>query len=183
MKNIPNILSCFRIILVPFFVWAYLGLGNIPLACAIYVLAGATDVIDGFIARKFNLITKVGMVLDPLADKLLQLTATATIAISGIAFMWVVFGILLIKEILMVIGGIMLYRRKDVVVPAVWYGKVSSMYLFIVAFIIIACKQFLHEDILVALASSALAFSVFAWIGYMLNFKAAFKKGKQNEII
>ena len=178
MKNLPNILSTFRIMLVPLFVWAFLGLGNITLACSIYVLAGVTDVIDGYIARKYNLITKIGMILDPLADKLLQLTAIATIAIWGITFMWFVFGVLLIKEILMVVGGILLYKRKDIVVPAVWYGKVSSMYLFVMAFVIITCRNYLPESILIALASSALAFCVFAWIGYMLNFKAVFKKGK-----
>jgi len=183
MKNLPNILSCFRIMLVPFFVWAFLGLGNIPLACSIYVLAGLTDIIDGYIARKYNLITKMGIVLDPLADKLLQLTVTATIAISGIAFMWVVFGILFIKEVLMSVGTFLLNKRKDVVVPAVWYGKVSSAYLFIVAFVILAFRQHLHENILIALAFSALSLCVFAFIGYMLNFRAIVKKGKSNETI
>ncbi|MCL2739711.1 MAG: CDP-alcohol phosphatidyltransferase family protein [Oscillospiraceae bacterium] len=178
MKNLPNILSIFRIVLIPFFVWAFLGLGNIPLACSIFILAGLTDIIDGYIARRFNLITKLGMILDPLADKLLQLTAVAVVA-TKIPFMWIVFGILLIKEILMGIGTYMLNKRKDVVIPAVWYGKVSSTYLFIVIFVIIACRDYLHENALIALAFSALAFSVFAWIGYMLNFKAALAKGKK----
>jgi len=181
MKNLPNILSIFRIILVPIFVYVFLWKENIPLACGIYILAGLTDVIDGYIARKWNLITKLGTVLDPLADKLLQLTATATIAYSGLTFMWIVFSILLIKEILMVIGGIMLYKRKDVVVPSVWYGKVSSAYLFSVALIILACRDILPENIQIALAFSALAFGVFAWIGYMLNFRAVLKKGSNSQ--
>ena len=184
MKNIPNILSVFRIILVPIFAYIFLGLNNIPLACGVYILAGLTDIIDGYIARKFNFITRLGTVLDPIADKLLQLTVTASLAISGLNFMWLVFGILLLKEILMMIGGLFLYKKKDIIVPSVWYGKVSSAYLFIVALILILWRNIIPIEIQFALIFSCLGFGIFAWIGYMLKFKAIFKKGpKKNETI
>jgi len=169
MKNLPNVLTVFRIILVPIFVWAFLGLGSLPIACGIYILAGATDLLDGYIARKYNLITKLGTVLDPLADKLLQLTATATLAISGLHFMWAVFGILLIKEVLMVIGGAVLYK-KGVVMPAVWYGKVYSAYLFVVVLVVILWRDVLSRGVEIGLVASAIVIGILAGVGYWVKF-------------
>ena len=179
MKNIPNILSIFRIILVPFFVYAFLGLENIPLACGIYILAGLTDVIDGHIARKYNLITKLGIVLDPIADILLRLTAMATIAISGLSFMWIVFWILLAKEILLVLGVIFLkLKDRNIVAPAMWYSKVAGVYSFAVVLTLLSCQDILHKEAQIALAFSALAFWVFTLIGYIFNYKDVWKNGR-----
>ena len=182
MKNVPNALTIFRIILIPIFVYAFLGLGNIMLACFIYVLAGATDLLDGYIARKYNLVTKLGIVLDPLADKLLQLTATATIAISGLSFMWIVFGILLIKEILMILGGALLIKRKDIVMPAVWYGKVYSAFLFVVVLIIMIWKDALPATVQIVIVSLAIVIGILAGIGYLIKFLEIFNRGKNEAI-
>lgn len=184
MKNIPNILSGFRIVLVPIFAFLFLGLNNIPWACGVYILAGVTDIADGFIARKFNYVTKLGIILDPIADKLLQLTVTASLAISGLKFMWIVFGVLLLKEILQLIGGLFLLKKKDVVIPSVWFGKVSSAYLFFAALILIIWHDTIAIEYQFVLIFTCLGFFIFAWIGYMLKFKAIVKKGKkQNETI
>ena len=74
--NIPNLLSIFRLALIPVFaVVIFSPIPNSALwACLIFLLSGATDVLDGYIARKYNMITNVGKVLDPLADKLMQIT-------------------------------------------------------------------------------------------------------------
>ena len=171
MKNVPNILTIFRIILIPVFVWAFLGLGSIWLACVIYVVAGGTDLLDGYIARKYNATSKLGTVLDPLADKLMQLTVTATLAISGLAFMWVVFGILLFKEVLMIAGGAVLLGRKDITVPAVWYGKAYSAVLFVVILIIIIWRDVISVNFEITLVAVSVVMGILAGVGYLIKFK------------
>ena len=74
LKNIPNILSTIRILLVFVFVFLLFGLNSPVGALIVFLVAGATDVIDGFLARRFNWITNLGKILDPLADKLMQCT-------------------------------------------------------------------------------------------------------------
>ena len=85
-KNVPNILSAFRIALVPVFVAAYfLDGGKVKVfAAAVYALATLTDFLDGFIARKYNLITNLGRVLDPIGDKLMTLAVVSCITIDRI---------------------------------------------------------------------------------------------------
>ena len=70
--TIPNLLSLMRIALVPLIVWSYLNLEDGVLAGCLLVLSGATDIADGIIARRFNMISDLGKVLDPVADKLTQ---------------------------------------------------------------------------------------------------------------
>jgi len=176
-KNIPNILSIFRIILVPFFAYAFLSLKNIPLSCIIYILAGLTDVIDGYIARKYDLISKLGTVLDPIADILLRLTVTATLAVSGLSFMWLIFGVLLLKEIFMILGSILLYRHNNIVAPARWYSKVAGTYLFIVILIMLVFHNIFNDGVQMILAFSALGVWILAFIGYVVHYQEMLRKG------
>ena len=83
MKKVPNILTGLRLLMVPLFWWAYFE--NHMWGGAVFILACITDVVDGVIARKFDAITKVGMLLDPLADKLMQISAVTCLFLSGIS--------------------------------------------------------------------------------------------------
>jgi len=122
-KNIPNLLSAFRILLVPVFIFAYFsdGVGvdtdkvNVW-AVGVYALASFTDFLDGMIARKFNLTSNLGKVLDPLGDKMMQVAVMICITIDGI--LPVVFVcIVIVKELLMGIGGVVIHRRAKVEIP------------------------------------------------------------------
>ena len=75
LLTIPNLLSAFRILLVPVIVWLYCGRGDYPLTACVLVLSGVTDIVDGFIARRFRMVSDLGKVLDPVADKLTQAAA------------------------------------------------------------------------------------------------------------
>lgn len=125
MKKVPNILTVFRLFLVPIFIWAYFR--NAVIGGAVFILACATDVVDGFIARKFDAVTKFGMLVDPLADKMMQISAVVCLYISGILPQWIVT-ILVMKELIMIISASFLVK-KDVVIPATKIGKGSTVLL------------------------------------------------------
>ncbi|MBR5519646.1 MAG: CDP-diacylglycerol--glycerol-3-phosphate 3-phosphatidyltransferase [Clostridia bacterium] len=125
--NLPNILSMFRLILVPCFAVTYMSDAEHAgiYAGIIFVIAATTDVIDGYLARKWNQITPIGRILDPLADKLLQLTALSCLTIKGVV-PWIPCIIFLAKELLMMIGSAVLVKKLDDVIPSNIFGKLVS---------------------------------------------------------
>ena len=140
--NIPNILSLLRLVLVPCFAVIYMSsMKNAGIYAGIVFLAAAlTDVVDGYLARRWQQITKFGRILDPLADKLLQLTALACLMLKGVV-PWPLCAIFLGKELLMILGGMFMVNRLDDVIPSNLYGKVVS---FLISATICAAI-FFHE--------------------------------------
>lgn len=110
--TIPNILSIFRMVLIPVFVWTYCGLKNDLATALVLLLSGISDTADGIIARRFNMITTLGKAIDPVADKLTQI-AMLLCLLTRFPSLIILFALLLIKEIT---GGVMslliLKRRK-----------------------------------------------------------------------
>lgn len=138
--SIPNMLSFLRILLIPFFIIAYIRAVNPKdyyFATAIIVLSGLTDFIDGFIARKFHMITDVGKVLDPIADKLTQ-TAILLALMFHIRFMIVVMIVFAVKEITMGIISFQLLKQGKKLDGALWFGKISTAVFYTMMVIIIA---------------------------------------------
>lgn len=127
--TIPNILSCFRLCLIPFFVWTYCVKENYVGTVGILILSGATDVVDGFIARTFHMISDVGKVLDPVADKLTQAVMLVCL-LTRFPFMWVPLILMVIKEICMLITGYLVIRKTGVVYGANWHGKAATVLLY-----------------------------------------------------
>lgn len=129
--NIPNMLTTFRILLIPVFILIFFS--NSPSALiyslVIFLLAGATDILDGYIARKYNQVTKYGVVLDPLADKLMLLTVLFCLSLKTLIPSWI-FIIVAIKEISMIVSGILLYK-KDTIIPSNIFGKASTVLFYI----------------------------------------------------
>ncbi|AGC68476.1 CDP-diacylglycerol--glycerol-3-phosphate 3-phosphatidyltransferase PgsA [Thermoclostridium stercorarium subsp. stercorarium DSM 8532] len=126
-KYLPNILTILRLLVIP--VMAYLMiLGKWVPGLIVFLLAGLTDILDGYIARKFNVISNFGKLADPLADKLLQLTALLLLARGGRLPRYF-FYILCAKELAMIIGSLF-FLQKDVVVYSNWVGKTASAILF-----------------------------------------------------
>ena len=125
MKKIPNILTVIRLFLVPFFWWMYFK--NPAYGAVVFIAACVTDVVDGFLARKLDAITKFGMLVDPLADKLMQMSAEICLFISGILPQWIVT-VLVMKELIMIISASFLFK-KDIVIPANKVGKAATVLL------------------------------------------------------
>ncbi|EGD49228.1 CDP-alcohol phosphatidyltransferase [Ruminiclostridium papyrosolvens DSM 2782] len=136
-RYIPNALTLLRLIIVPFLGY-YIYCEKYTTAIILFAFGGFTDVLDGYIARKYNLITKWGKFFDPLADKLMQITALVFLVLHRFIPL-IVLIIVVIKESLMLAGGIMLYKKGKTVIGANWYGKLATVifYFAILATIII----------------------------------------------
>lgn len=129
--NIPNILTTFRILLIPIFIIIFFSSNPSALiySLLIFLLAGITDILDGYIARKYNQVTKYGVVLDPLADKLMLLTVLFCLSYKSLIPSWI-FIIVAIKEVSMIVTGIFLYK-KDTIIPSNFFGKASTVLFYI----------------------------------------------------
>lgn len=131
--TIPNLLSMFRILLIPLIVWLYCGKQDYPLAAWVLVLSGATDIADGFIARHFHMVSDLGKVLDPIADKLTQ-TAALGCLLTRFQAVWWLLGVLVVKETVMAVMGLLVIRRTGAVYSASWHGKLATCVLYAVIF-------------------------------------------------
>ncbi len=121
--TIPNIITLFRFALVPVCtIFIYFNI-MIP-AFVVYIVACSTDLLDGYIARKYKLVSQAGILLDPLADKLISVFAIIAFTVTGV-LPWFVVVTLIIKELLMIGGGIFLYFR-DIISPSNMFGKIAA---------------------------------------------------------
>ena len=130
--NVPNILTILRIFLVPIYLIIFFSNieNRVLIAGLVFILAGITDVLDGRIARKYNLQTKLGTVLDPFADKLMTFAILISFTYSSLIPPWILVAIGL-KEVLMIAGGAVLYLSKgNQVLPSNRYGKVATLFFY-----------------------------------------------------
>ena len=132
--TIPNLLSAFRILLVPVMAALYCGAGNYPLTAGVLLLSGATDVADGYIARRFHMVSDLGKVLDPVADKLTQ-TAMLACLLTRFEAMWGLLAVLVGKEAVMAAMGLFVIRRTREVYSARWHGKLATCVIYAVIFL------------------------------------------------
>lgn len=131
--TIPNLLSLFRLILIPVYMTIYLNAGGTRdylIAGIILAISCLTDMIDGKIARKFNMISTLGKILDPLADKLTQFALLLCLAIRH-CVLWTVFSLFVLKELFQLVAGILSLKRGLILKGALISGKVCTTVLFI----------------------------------------------------
>lgn len=172
--NVPNILTMIRIALIGVFIWLFFT-GHRYWAMGVFLLAGFTDFLDGFIARKYNLVTSFGKLMDPLADKLMLITALSCLTIAQLVPVWLVVAVA-VKELAMVLGGIWMLRH-GIVVQAEMIGKTAT-----VVFIIAVVATFLNEytapwDTYLQIIAVALSFAALIW--YLVLAIRAMQKKKQ----
>lgn len=126
LLNLPNMLTLFRLFCVPIFVLLFfLYMPNYFPALAVYVIASLTDAVDGFLARKLKQITPVGIVLDPLADKLLKTCTLFCFAYAQIIAWWF-FGIMCFVDVCMILSGCILFK-KHIQIPSNIIGKLGTL--------------------------------------------------------
>ena len=138
-KHIPNILTILRFVIIPFILY-FLSIDNYVLTFVFLTLSGITDVLDGFIARKFNFITDFGKLIDPLADKATQLLTLGALVLKNIIPLWIL-GLLVLKEFVMIAGASFLYG-KELVVSSKWYGKLATVLIYVAIVCSLVIKQF-----------------------------------------
>ena len=180
MKILPNILSVFRICLVPVFAIVYFTDTNEIkyYAILVYAIAGLSDFLDGFIARKFNAQSKLGKLLDPLGDKLMTFTVLICITITSTEsrlFLISAALVFFIKEILMGIGGLVLHKKAHVELPPANFIGKSSTFVFYAVFIAIMLFNIPHF-VVVILVYVAIGLALIALAGYIISYIKIMKK-------
>lgn len=158
--NLPNKLTTFRVILIPFFVFFMLapnmtGINNY-IAVAIFIVASLTDLLDGKIARKYNLVTNFGKFMDPLADKLLVCSAMICLIQTGQLAAWIV--VIIIAREFIISGFRLIASDNGVVIAASYWGKFKTTFQMV-------------SVVLLILDIPALAFvtTICVWIALLLT--------------
>lgn len=128
--TVPNILSFIRLCLIPVILWEYIFLKKHVLAAATVIVSGITDIADGFIARKFNMVSHVGRILDPVADKLTQMAVIACLC-SKYIMMVVPLAILVVKELANGIIALVMLKRTGNTINSRWHGKLATVILYV----------------------------------------------------
>ena len=166
LMNIPNLITIFRLFLIPIFLIVFHSnmVNNILYGGLIFILAGISDVLDGYFARRYNQTTKLGTFLDPFADKLMSFAVLISFTMKDLVSMWILIPIL-IKEILMIIAGLTMYFRKDRrVIPSNIYGKLGTVLLYVsILSIVFHFPQGLTRLLLVA----TLLMNIIAFYNYL----------------
>ena len=175
LKHIPNALTIIRFLLIPIIVISIFN-GNYIMAFIFFTISGITDIADGFIARKFNLISNFGKLMDPLADKLTQICTIASLTLIHMIPIGIL-AIVLLKELIMIAGASFLYG-KDVVVYSKWYGKLATVLFYLAIVFSLLINQFKLESIWSNLDLWLFYLALFATIFSLLMYiKDVYKKG------
>lgn len=184
--TIPNLLSMFRIVLIIPMIVFFLSKNYIGAVICI-VISGLSDMFDGMIARRFNQISKLGKMLDPIADKL---TLVAVIICIGILIpnLRLLVIILAAKDILMLIGGAYLIHRGITPPAAKWYGKIATVVFYISVTAIVGIEVFggaqlaaqLSVLITTLLTVTSLVM-IFALVMYVILFFQLLKENRKNK--
>ena len=126
--TIPNILSFFRLALIPVIVWLYVFRDSRLWTMVVILISGLTDIIDGFIARKFNMTSDFGKAIDPLADKLTQLAVLCCLIID-FPLIGLPVTVMIIKEIGSFVLRLIVFKKTERVDSAAWHGKLTTVLL------------------------------------------------------
>ena len=170
LKHIPNILCVIRILLV--FVFVYLAFNEMLYAALIvFFVAGATDVVDGYLARRNNWISEVGKILDPFADKLMQCTVLVVLCILEVIPIWFVVPYIL-KEAVTLFMGLLVIKKRKVVVVSKWYGKAAVCIFYLTIGMSIVFEEYLaaHPVISILIFIPSICFAFGALAGYIKHY-------------
>lgn len=167
--NVPNALSLLRIALVPAFMALYLT-HNDGWAFGMLALSGVTDMLDGFIARRFNQITDCGKLLDPLSDKLTQIAVVISLTTRYIELLPLAI-LCFIKEACQAVGGIILLSRRTAVRGSKWFGKLSTV-VFYVGMLALVLFPDMPKAAAWAIIGTAGACMLLAFFGYLQMYLA-----------
>lgn len=167
--TIPNLLSLFRIILIPVYVVIYLNAtepAHYYIAGGILAVSCVTDWVDGKIARHFNMISTVGKVLDPFADKATQFTLILCLAITR-PILWIIIGLFVVKESFQLIAGLITFRKGQMLTGALFSGKLCTAVLFLSLIIMVLWPELNDTAVIIITAvDGVFLLGAFAEYGY-----------------
>lgn len=173
--TVPNLLTILRASLIPVMVQQILvSNGQGWLAMLLFFGIWATDVLDGWIARHFHCVSDVGKVLDPLVDKIFQISTAYSLYLVGKMPLWVCL-FLLVKDLAMILAGIFMWKRSCVV-SAKWHGKIATV-LFAFAFASVFLFSNASDPVSRRILYAAVFMAIVAWIGYFIDFLRSWRAG------
>lgn len=173
--TIPNILSFFRLCLIPIIVWLYSFKQDYFMTLLVLVLSGVTDIADGIIARKCNMISDFGKALDPVADKLTQM-AMLFCLVSRFPYMMFPFVLLVVKEVFTGITALVSIKKTNTVKGAVWHGKLTTVALYAMMAIHVVWYN-IPRTLSLILVGTCLGIMLMSFIMYVIRNYTAIKKG------
>lgn len=171
--TIPNLLSCLRLaVIVPLVM--FIIEENYIWAGIMLLISGVSDMFDGMIARRFNQVTQLGKILDPIADKLTLIAVVVSLSVADRAVLCFAL-VLFVKEMLMLIGGYIMLK-KDVRPPASkWYGKTSTVIFYVSVAVIVLVRlifgiiSYPLTIVLFSITTAAMMFSLIMYSRYFLD--------------
>ncbi len=167
IMTIPNMLSLFRLLLIPVYIVIYLkadSASDYYIAAGILAVSCLTDLIDGKIARHFNMISNVGKILDPLADKATQFALILCLTVKYPVLL-ILVGLFVVKEGFQLIQGFMILRKGQILSGALLTGKISTTVLFISLIFMVMFPE-IDMNIIYVLTGIDCFFLLISFIGY-----------------
>ncbi len=171
IKYVPNILSAVRIGLVGLFAALFFsdGRSGVVYAFVVFVISGITDVVDGAVARHFGCISKVGIVLDPMADKLMQCTVLFCTSMKGMTPWWI-FAFYMIKEGMMAAGALFIFKRRREVYGSKIFGKISTVLFYAIIAVILLWDDKIGDAAVNILCITTAVAAVIALVLYSVSY-------------
>ena len=194
-NTIPNWLCFLRIALIPVFSVLFIKGMPIP-AFIVMIICALTDLLDGKIARKFNMVSNLGKILDPISDKLSQIAIVIILIVKfWEGYLKYILMLFIIKELLMVIGGALLLSKGMRPVPAEMWGKVATTVFYIFMIVIIAIGGegsalynveffkflILPEWLITVMVAVSAGLAFVSLFGYMPGFLSQLKENKEKK--
>ena len=182
LKNIPNMLSVLRIILVFVYI-AVFFFSNKFVAAGVFLIAGITDIIDGYLARKNNWVTDAGKILDPIADKFMQCAVLVCMTLANMVPLWFSLPYIL-KEALMLLGGLFMLKRRKVRVVSNVFGKIAAVLFYAVIILVMLLSEPWQETIPAwtnFICGVSLGATIFAMIFYAMQYGIIKTKKTNND--
>lgn len=165
--TIPNFLSLVRLLMIPAICWVYICKESYYVATLLIVLSGITDVVDGIIARKFNMVSDLGKILDPMADKFTQIAIICCL-ISRYRLMILLACLFVIKELTMIGMGLTALKETDTVNSAKWYGKITTVFMYLTLVVLILFPEIppAAADVFILICSGLVVLSLVMYMRF-----------------
>ena len=182
--NVPNCLSVFRILLIPVFIVLYFNGNNgdiyIYMSAVVLLVSGFTDVLDGYIARRYNQTSKIGQFLDPLADKLTQAAVLICLTIKG--GIYIIFvSLFFMKELLVLLFSSVFYKKVKVMVAPKWYGKLSTALIYLCVLVILFFGNIISPFYQNIMLAATISWLMISFVLYMVYYYSYYKSLKSKE--
>ena len=178
--TIPNLLSFLRLCMIPLIIWLYCSQEDYALTAVLLVLSGITDTVDGFIARRFNMVTDVGKALDPIADKLTQASVMFCL-LTRFQMMLIPLLLLIFKELCNGIMSLVVIKKTGKVCGADWHGKVCTWLLYAMMFLHIVWFDIPREWSTVLISICVIMMTVSFGLYMIRNYKMLTKEVINND--